>query len=906
MRLFTVVASVIVVLWAMPAWSQVRISHSAPASADGGRPFTIRFQLFGGTPDAVLDAAVFYRTNGSLTYRRLQAAVRDGQFEAVTDALPAAGELEYYIAVETRAGEQITLPESNPADRPFRLTLTEFREAAPLEGIAAKFEYRVMAPLADTRMIEDDALIAVALFPQDSTVTVDSVRLYMNGLDVTELADISPYLLTYVPETPTPGRYTAEVVFRNGAFSETLVSWSFEIVSVESRYARAQSRADWARGDVELTSRTQSTGGRDFGFSRGAITMQGQTPWVRYRLNGLLTTQEDPRLQPQNRFGAYLNVKDVFILEGGHVYPTLNPLLLAGRRVYGVNAELRTLWKNLNFQIVSGELNRRVPTLYEQVALRLDTLDAATNLVDSTYVLGFRDNGRGTHTRRILAGRVSFGNARYFQLGFNALKVKDDVNSIILVDSLRDVHAPAYLGGLSPAERNFLDQNPTKFQADRSNPTPQDNVVAGADIAFNLFNNRITFAGDLAASLLNQNIAPGVLTQEYISDLGFEVDQDILDQLDKWAWLFIVNENMSTLPIRFRDDEAEPYLPIGILAGQSRMGVNAFGHNLTAQYRWIGPEFISLANNGLRRDVAGYTVNDRFRLIGGTVYVNLGYEYLWDNLARQLDARTHTSTMSLGTSWYPVSVRLPRVSLNVRLQERSNRVAMENPFVDPAYLGAAVRNLRVNPSTNLEETLPTPRDNKTWQWSGAISKAFDWMGGNHDAVINLTDIRTNDQVFDYGDFSSRSIVFGTVTQWYDLPLRTQVSYSLTRSTSQGGTLNLDLTGLVLGGTYYLLEDQLSLTGELSFIGSDSRLTDLGISDAGTPDAPFDDYYEPDPATTRNEEALSYIGSFGAEYRFLEKHTISLSASLTNITLRGASTGSVPNDHFLQARYQFLF
>jgi len=887
-----------------------RIVHTPPLSVPSGVPVSIEYQIAGATTESIVETAVFYRFQGDVAYRRIRAASTGSIFSASIPAMSQnAGYIEYYLVAELLGGGTLNLPTINPSENPFQVNILQTEQDGPLITEVAKIEFRVMSPMPGTPMIEDDLLIAIALFSLDSSAVTDSLRMTLNGVDVTDEADIGPYLVTYAPETLDQGTYKVDLFFRNGRVITPITNWTFTVVSAQSQFGQAQQRRRPVNGDVELTTRMQSTAGTSYDFVRGAANLRGTAGWLRYSANGLMTSQEEARLQPQNRFGVQLAAKHYLNLEAGHVYPNMNPLLLAGRRVYGVNANMTALYRLLNVQVVYGELNRKVPTLYRDIAIKIDSTDfGGTVVTDTTYSLLFQPGGTGTYSRTLLASRLSFGSGRFAQFGINALKVKDDIRSIAVVDSLFDVDNAPFLNQLSAQQRASLLANPLAYQVDLSNPTPQDNIVAGVDFKANLLGGRIQLASDGAVSALNTNIAPGPLSQKYADDLGFEIDSDILNRLESISWLFVINENVSALPIRFRNDQAEFFVPKGIFAYQNRLSLNFFKHSLSVQQRWIGPDYISLANNGIRRDVAGYTIADRFRLFKNTVYVNVQAEKLWDNLAQQLSARTYTTNYGVSTSWYPVNFKLPRVTFSVRRQFRDNNINPRNGLIAPGLLDVAVRHLDIqslSPDT-LVTTLATPRLNKTWQVNTGLSRQFDVFDMVHDVTLNMSTISTKDEHFRYGDFNTRTYSMGVQTDVIRLPLRTNLNMGYTQADAQSGFNKLNLLAVVFGGSYFLFEDALMLTAEASVINSISLTTRIDVNNNGTPTNAFDDFYAPVADSEEESRTYNYIGSFGAEYRFLQRHVISATASYTTVQTRAVNAVSLPNDYYLQVRYQFQF
>jgi hypothetical protein len=220
----------------------------------------------------------------------------------------------------------------------------------------------------------------------------------------------------------------------------------------------------------------------------------------------------------------------------------------------------------------------------------------------------------------------------------------------------------------------------------------------------------------------------------------------------------------------------------------------------------------------------------------------------------------------------------------------------------------AVRHLDIqslSPDT-LVTTLATPRLNKTWQVNTGLSRQFDVFDMIHDVTLNMSTISTKDEHFRYGDFNTRTYSMGVQTDVIRLPLRTNLNMGYTQADAQSGFNELNLLAVVFGGSYFLFEDALMLTAEASVIRSASITTQIDVQDNGTPSNAFDDFYAPVLDSEEESQTINYIGSFGAEYRFLERHVISATASYTSVQTRAVNAVSLPNDYYLQVRYQFQF
>lgn len=92
--------------------------------------------------------------------------------------------------------------------------------------------------------------IAARLGDEGSGIDVDSVRLRINGRDVTNDARVSSDEIHYRADLE-PGRYTAEVFARDRAGNSTRKAWTFDVVPGGDRYGDDRRDRDHDRADRE-------------------------------------------------------------------------------------------------------------------------------------------------------------------------------------------------------------------------------------------------------------------------------------------------------------------------------------------------------------------------------------------------------------------------------------------------------------------------------------------------------------------------------------------------------------------------------------------------------------------------------------------------------------------------------
>lgn len=892
---------------AVPVYAQFQIIHTPPQSVEEERTVTLRFTVPGVVPGVLDEASVFFRTDRSLFFTREPALAQGNSFEV---RLPAAfikgTTLFYYIQLDIPDGRTIRFPSGSPAAGVLEIPIRE-ASGTPLAGQVNRIDYRIMSPLPGTPIPANDALIAVSFFYPEGIAEASGFRIFVNGADVTSRASVSPFLITYLPEELPEGETDVRLIYRSDTGDIELTTWSFTATPPGVGPDAFTERPPFAEGDVQLTARNQMNAGQNFDFVRGSFQIRGQQGRWRYGANGLLTSQESDRLQPQNRYGMHVSYGEVATFELGHVYPVMSPLLIAGRRILGGQFQAAAPSGSFQIQVLHGESQRRIDPLFEDIEqlIRSREIGGGAIVTDTTYVFGLQPGGRGTFTQQITGARVGFGIPRYLQIGVNAIRVRDLVSSIPYFSDYDPTGMQPWEGQLSPLQLQHLRNNPELLQITRSAAPPVSNAALAADMQLTLDNNRIRLSGEVGGSVLNNDISMGSFTAERAEELGFDISDNLLSLFDRLAWLIVINENMSALPIRIENDETEFFIPRGVFAAQSGLGLQYFNNVLNVQYRWIGPDFVSLANNGIRRDIAGFTVTDRIRLLRNTLYINLLFEQLQDNLIGQLDATTYTQTVGTGINWFPLNRDLPRINLNIRHSTRDNRTDWVNPFLpDGVTRTDFVRNAVPSPDGPLEQA-PTPRLQQTWQVSSSVSRPVDLAYGTHDVMLTFSSIQTRDQRSIYGDFSNYSTGLAVNTQFTSMPLRTGINLNYTRSEGQSGLINVRIAGINTSAVYTMMDDNLLLDAEVAFLRNRIETTPLQVDVNEDPLNAFNNRFIPDPDNTLRDNAFSSIFGAGATYRLYEVHHFRVSATYTRVNSRIQDV-RFPNDHLLQFRYTYFF
>ncbi|MFU8859888.1 MAG: hypothetical protein ACNA8K_05650 [Cyclonatronaceae bacterium] len=892
---------VTVVTAAVPTEARQSVLHQTPDFFISGNDAEIRFSVSGFSPTSSQPAYVMIRETGRQTFRRIRADIESTSYVATINAdILSPPSVEYYLLVENMPGGQATYPHDNPEDFPVTVQVITQQEVADFmrAGTEHDIEYTILTPAPDERIPYFDVAVAVALY-SESDLQSDDLGVVWNGRDVSDQAEITGRFISYIPQNVRPGTGSVEIYRRIDNRKRTVVKWEFTVFDPDAAIAAATRNPFIPHGSAEIGYRGQSFAGSVQHVLTGQTRVSGGTSDFRYNLSALITSEEDPRLQAQNRYSADLQYRNTVQLQLGDLYPDMNPFMISGRRIFGAEAAVRTLRQNLNFYFLAGQLNRRVDVRYGEIEKQI--FQVSENIVDSVYVLGLREAG-GAYRRNILASRLEIGDNRPFRIGFNFMRIQDDRSSLTLYEDISDL--PDQLLN-TPVAMEAM-ENQDQFRITKPGIRPQGNFVLAGDIRVNADRNRVQFQSDMAASLVNNDISGGILTEERAAELGYTIDTGTISWIERLSWFIIINENMNATPFRLDEEETEAFVPSGIFANHNRIQLNYFNHTFSVQYRWVGPDYTSLASSGLRRDYSGFLISDRARFLNNTLFVTGSFEVYRDNVIKNRNATTWTNIYRMNTSWFPSDRRYPNISVGINYQDRDNSIARTNPLFsnEPESIrNAAVRNVSIVEGDTV--VTATPRNSSTLQVTGTLSKQFEWMDAANEASISLSNIVTRDNGFYYGDFSGLNLTLGLRSQLRSLPLRTHFTASLNRSESLTGLNSTDIAGVNAAVSYEFLNQRLNVFGELGYASRTSRFQSLKIERLGSSLSAFNNFYVPDTESLVRIRSNSYIVRAGSRFNIDWNHAVALDMSYNNVVSKGG-IGSIPDDRFLQISYIYNF
>jgi len=483
-------------------------------------------------------------------------------------------------------------------------------------------------------------MISPSFIDPDRLLDVNSIRLMIDGNDLTSDASINGDPLVWPAATPLPQgphRIVITMNARDGS-SPPSANWGLIVGPPPAGVApgaipATEQRAGlpgWAlaQGNVIIEGAMNSVSGDGAEYQReppatgkAAVNLRGRLggAW-RYTGAARFSSHESRTTQPINRFGLTLRSKWL-TLAPGDVNPRMQEMILWGRRVRGLSVDLRTGFFNIS--VVQGQSRRSaMPQPYSD---------------DPT-----RTWRTGTYEQDLLAIRPYFGSGRGFQLGLTVMKARDNINSIDPLRTAADAN-----GG----SRSAL-------------PDPKDNLVLGMDMSIRAFRGKFALSYSNAFSLLNNDISGGPITQADLDSLMQDQGYDTLDlpfDPADFENIFVINASMIPLdPTGFTS-----------LAQQVRGTVQLGGHTLGARWRSIGSSYNSLGYASLPRDREGLRIQDSLRLFDNNLGVTVGWESFDDNLNDTKSTTTGTSALTLDLRWQK-DATTPGFSVGYRDYSRDN------------------------------------------------------------------------------------------------------------------------------------------------------------------------------------------------------------------------------------------
>lgn len=815
----------------------LQIVHFPVTSAEAGKNIPVKATIDG--EGQVRTCYLYFRMAGKESFENIEMLSSiDGWTGEIPAAVVTTPGVEYFISAITHSQKIVTAPAANPYNAPYRIEIgsqAPKRQPNSMSTPSAigdfitpdSEDFLILSPEAGEVVTETEAVIAISFIGNASAIDWKHFRLYLNGKNITRKLSTKQGVLSYIPRRLPPGEYQIRLKYKQKNDSNyRQLKWTFQVESGGDSEDGTSLASNPIQGNIYVDLKNETV--NDYRLETNVIGGNLRVNYAGFKVNGNFyqTSRETETSQPRNRY--FIGVENKWLgFHFGDAYPRMHELMLWGKRVRGFGAHIHT--GLLNVEFVTGETNRAVngvtfsdfvlnpatgDTLYYNPnSVPPDTVNDG-NLTEYTtkpanfeYVQSSTVSQYGTYQQILTGIRPSVGWGDNFQFGLSLIKAKDQVNSI---------------------DAGF---------------NPRDNVVIGSDLLLAFDNHRFELKGSVAFSLLTEDISNGMFTKDQI-DSTFDVEIPF-DPAEFEKYLVI---NESTTPLD----------PTGMssLAYHTRLKMNYFNNSFEIQYKSIGPEYNSLGNTFMRKDIRGYSISDRLRLFRNRLMVNFEMNRFEDNFFDETQPTTILQTFNVGFSLF-LPRRFPQISLSWRNHNRDNGLT-DPPAVDE--FDQRIKNDTRDLSVNLNYNLTAMNLDHSFSMSFISSKREDGFDRT------IYDIETNLKMF-------------SLHTKFQSPLSTTISFATNENIAGGNANQYKYQMVDLRAEYRLLQDRLRCFGGLK------QTSASNISPGSTLD--FRRFYF----------------QSGAAYELNEHHSAMLNGYFINYFGNG---GQSYTDQIIQFRYDFRF
>ena len=672
--------------------------------------------------------------------------------------------------------------------------------------IKAQSEVLIMSPENESVVNNESVLIAASLLGVQN-INSGSVRLLMDGMDVTNQAYVDSDMISCLLNDVEPGDHEINL-FVNGSPTR----WIFTATATESNLKYS--------GKIRSSSSLDQIDDQTLNINKMTLDFKGSAyDWLSVRTNLKLTSQENSLYQPRNIYGLHLGLKDILTLRLGDSNPRVSHFTMNGKRIRGMDLDFTLGW--FNFRFLNGEINRAVQgDLSNAYSFDIDTDEFGEKYISL-------DRSGYTFTQNVSSARLSFGKGDIFQWGFNYMKARDDTSSVdpelTNAQILYESDQTGSVEGLNSGTVYTISELGTHAKvldgSDWSGSGPKDNLVVSSDIGMNLFNKRIRLDGEVAFSMTNNNIWGGPLS---LAELDTLIDDSVDNKLSSfdlsefpdpsdWKKYLIINSNLSPLvPIdinAFGDssnvDLMDAIFSMPSLAYRGRAITNFYGNYFSIEYSQTGPEFNSLANPYLVKNKREWAITDKVKLFKNRLMLNFGYKHQDDDILTNVENVKTQNTISFGFNALP-GAGLPTLNFTYRSIDRNNGITELVVLPDMTTTDNREKTQTNNLMLNVNHRFDLV-------WNHSISATF--------VTIDKED-KFSGRAFDFIDPSmSTSVINVSLITRYNVPLQTSLnvtSNSSELSTGPGQRGIQDFLTANLNAEYPFLGKKILANGGINY------------------------------------------------------------------------------------------
>ena len=333
--------------------------------------------------------------------------------------------------------------------------------------------------------------------------------------------------------------------------------------------------------------------------------------------------------------------------------------------------------------------------------------------------------------------------------------------------------------------------------------------MVGSDLTLAFNKRRFVIQSGFAMSMLNNNIWDPVLTKEGLDTMfpgddtvdgfiggedGISLDDIPVDPGDYEEYFHINANQVPLVPIDVFGLDSNlvgSILNMPSMAYHASMKLNYLRNFITLEYRQVGPEFNSLANPNIQKNVKVRSISDRLRLFRNKLMLTGKYRTTSDDIVKQPgEAITRTVTTNLSAN-INLGRGLPSFSIGTRSYTRENGVTT----LDTVAV--------VSGADTVDNYIDRRESTTTQSLNLGFTYQLELLGSRHSLSLNFS---SNDIADDYTDRITGDTLYTTPRSPRAISRATAIGVNSRISDRLRTSLSLSTTASEFGAGEDILED----------------------------------------------------------------------------------------------------
>ena len=825
---------------------QKNLYHSPPSYAVMGRDLTVSASLL--EMSDPIEAILYFRTPSSDSYLEIPFRNKGFNWEATIPKFSITDSgVEYVITFRFSNDLIISYPRIDPFNNPYFLQVVDNPSILKDQASLKESGVAILSPEIGDVLNPDEVFIAASFFNVDE-YDASTVKIFLDNEDITSKVLFEDDILSYNPSFISDGDHQIMITMKNVDEKELApLIWSFSVGNTK----KESSDIVTYQGSIKNRLSSEKISDTYLGVAEIEGRFDVDFNWALINMKSRITSRENPFSQPQNRLGANFTIGSFLKVEMGDIFPRLGGFLIDGKRVRGIGISTDFGWLKFNF--IQGELNRQVQKQNRTDGGYKINYNLTSKNSDGSYNY-FLDRTGYTFKRNIYGFKLSTDLFSRLKLGVQLLSARDDTNSVkrtiqnsFFTTDSRLANIPVDTYSFESFEKIVI-QNGDNLELvtnDWTGKKPNDNLVAGFNIASNFDDNKLKFDFEWNVSLYNRNTWGGAISKTQLDttiddtldgfigrqydDLGNIIEagsdpislDDIFFDPKALEDIFIINANMTPLvPIDLNANFLNGLINMPSSAFKISLKGNYNINNILVEYKQVGPEFLSLGNPFLRSNTRQFILSDRISLFQKKLFLNVGFKHLDNKILSTTVNPLNTNTFYLNLNFIP-GPEMPSFVVSVQSIGKNN----ERTKLDS--VGSSIVDLREdsNASNNMI----------------AFSVPFFSRGIKHNLTLNLGNVTNSDNLaskrsknFFFSKTDSRTISLNLSSKFSSqLNTITQISQTkLDVPSFNDGQLIKTLyvwNNISLSSSYQIIEDTMRLQAGISLMDNKSQIRSQLVS-----------------------------------------------------------------------------